>query len=159
MYTVYGLGNPGAEYNGTRHNTGQFVVSKFKPGKKAKIIFVSEFMNKSGRAVKSAKNLIVVHDDLDLPLGKLKISFGRGAGGHRGVESIIRALKTKDFVRIRIGISQKRKPATEKQVIGFILGKFKPSELLILKKVAKKAAFAIDTVITDGREAAMSQFN
>src|SRR3989344_3878760 len=135
MFIIVGLGNPGEEYENTRHNTGRMFAEHFikthnfselkedkklkaitSTGeiKKEKIIFVlpETFMNKSGISVKplitstkKAEALIVAHDDIDLPLGTLKITFGRGSGGHKGIESIMRAIKTKDFVRIRIGIA------------------------------------------------------
>jgi len=114
---------------------------------------------------KAAVNLVVIHDDLDLPLGKFKISFGRGSGGHRGVESIIKKLKTKDFIRLRIGIAPAtptgkiKKPVGEKAVIDFILGKFKPPEELKLKKLMPTLVEALDALLTDGLQPAMNQFN
>ena len=134
-WVIVGLGNPGEEYSGTRHNTGRMAVENFakyerlsewREDKKAEslvsrglvertlvaLVLPNTFMNKSGKAVskfvknvKSAERMIVVHDDLDLPLGSMKISFDRGSGGHKGVDSIMRALKTKKFVRIRVGVS------------------------------------------------------
>ena len=162
MYIIVGLGNPGEEYAYTRHNTGRIVLDYIsKSGKiDAKFVFPDTFMNKSGLAVakvvkskKVAKKLIVVHDDLDLPLGALKISYNRGSGGHKGVESIIRALKTKGFIRIRIGIG--RKADVEKH----ILGEFKKSEMEILKKVFKRASSAVSTIVKRGLEHAMNEFN
>lgn len=135
MYYIVGLGNPGEEYAKTRHNTGRIVLSYFlkkermqspvKSKKYASLISESEvegenvlvlwpetYMNKSGSAVskavksaKAAQKLVVVYDDMDLSLGTFKIAYGRGSGGHRGMESIIKALKTRDFIRIRVGIS------------------------------------------------------
>src|SRR3990172_4657291 len=134
-YIIAGLGNPGEKYEGTRHNTGRLVLEHFAKkieageweenkkirarvteGKigKERVTFVEPeaFMNNSGKCLaslvkskKAAEQLIVIYDDLDLPLGTLKVSFNRGSGGHRGLESIIKALKTREFVRIRIGIS------------------------------------------------------
>src|SRR3989344_6264457 len=99
MYIIVGLGNPGHEYARTRHNTGRMAaefVSKKVSG--IKVIIPDTFMNKTGRAVaqvvkskKAAEKLIVIYDDLDLPLGTLKISYNRSSGGHKGLESIIRA--------------------------------------------------------------------
>jgi PTH1 family peptidyl-tRNA hydrolase len=177
MFYVIGLGNPGEEYKGTRHNTGREAVDYFESKnkispKKLSIIHSNEFMNNSGRAVskiikskKAAQNLIVVHDDLDLPMGILKISYNKGVGGHRGLDSVVKAVKTKEFTRIRIGISPTtpkgkiKKPQGEKAVIDFILGKFKPTELEIMKKTFKKSSEAIQTIITDGRDRAMNMFN
>ena len=157
QYLIVGLGNPGEEYELTRHNTGRIVLSAlhkkenlspFKLDKKLKalvsegkigkdkidVIFPETFMNKSGASVasliknkKQAERLIVVHDDLDLPLGTMKISFNRGSGGHKGIESIIKAIKTEAFVRVRIGVSPKtskgkaKKPKGEEKIVNFII--------------------------------------
>ena len=195
MYIIVGLGNPGAEYDGTRHNTGRMAVqafartqklSDFEFDKKANaqvvggsikkekftLVLPDTFMNKSGNAVarfvkskKAAESLVVIHDDLDLPLGRFKISFNRGSGGHRGVESITRAIKTEAFVRVRVGISKDagkgkvKKPSGEDAVGDFILGKFKPAEALEFKKVSKKISDALELLVHEGREAAMGQYN
>ena len=94
-------------------------------GENATLVLPETFVNLSGKAVsafikspKAAKNLLVVHDDLDLPLGTVKLVFGRGSGGHKGVESIMRAVKTKDFARIRIGISGVGKKHQAKESLG-----------------------------------------
>lgn len=129
-------------------------------------------MNNSGRAIakfiktkKAAENLVVIYDDIDLPLGTMKISYNKSSGGHRGLESIIKALKTKEFTRIRIGISPAtpkgkiKKPKGENKVLDFILGKFKPTELEILKKIFKRSSEALKTLILEGRERAMNEFN
>lgn len=194
-YLIVGLGNPGEEYQNTRHNIGRTLVEKFskqnafsswKKSKKTKalegsgvigkqkvtVILPETFMNKSGLAVgyyikskKEIERLVVLYDDMDLPLGKFKISFGRSSGGHRGVESIIKSLKSKDFARIRIGVSPStpsgklKKPSGQKAVIDFILGKFKPAELQIIKKESKKVCEAIEMIIAEGREKAMGEFN
>lgn len=174
MYILIGLGNPGEKHSHTRHNTGHMVLDYISTSTKvkAKFIFPDTFMNKSGVAVAkvvksklAAKKLIVIHDDIDLPLGVLKISYGRGSGGHRGVESIIRALNTKEFIRVRVGISpttptgKLKKPKGEDAVINFILGKFKTSEDKVLKKIIKTSSDAVQTIITEGREKAMTKFN
>ena len=142
-----------------------------------KIILVmpETFMNKSGlsaaalikspASVRAAEKLIVIYDDLDLPIGKMKISFNRSSGGHRGVESIIRAIKTEAFVRIRVGIApvtpggKIKKPSTEEAVAKFIVSSFKPAEEKELKKVLTKIPDAINTIILEGRERAMGTFN
>ncbi|TSC67057.1 MAG: peptidyl-tRNA hydrolase, PTH1 family [Parcubacteria group bacterium Gr01-1014_73] len=193
--TIVGLGNPGAEYENTRHNTGRLVLDIFrqkndlpdweenkklrslvsigKIGKtKISLLLPETFMNKSGEAIsklikskKAAEDLVVIHDDLDLPSGRFKISFNRGAAGHRGVSSIVKALKTEAFTRIRVGISpagakgKVKKPMGEKPIIDFILGKFKPAELATLKKLSKKISGAIETIVTEGREKAMAKSN
>jgi peptidyl-tRNA hydrolase, PTH1 family len=165
-YFIIGLGNPGEEYKESRHNAGRMAVSLFTPNKKVTIIDSKEFMNNSGRAVakfvkskKAAEKLIVVYDDLDLPLGAVKISYDKSSGGHNGLESVIKAVKTKEFTRIRIGVSPKKKPQGEEKVLKFILSKFTPAEQPIIKKSLKRAAEAIKTIIENGREIAMNQVN
>mgnify|MGYP003441252848 CR=1 FL=1 len=161
MYTIIGLGNPGVEYEKTRHNTGKMAVDALESKNvKAKYIHQDTFMNKSGSAVakvvkskKAAEKLIVIYDDLDLPLGTMKISFNRGSGGHKGLESVVRAVKTKEFIRIRIGIGKKS------DVEKHILGKFTPKEQLELKKVFKNLVTAVETIVAEGYESAMTQFN
>ncbi|KKT85367.1 MAG: Peptidyl-tRNA hydrolase [Parcubacteria group bacterium GW2011_GWD1_44_9] len=161
MYIIVGLGNPGEEYARTRHNTGR-MVAEFIAGKVSniKIITPDTFMNKSGSAVakviknkKAAQKLIVIYDDLDLPLGSLKISYNRSSGGHKGLESIIKALKTREFIRIRIGIGKKG------DVEKHILGEFKKPELETLKKVFKCTSEAVQMIVEDGLERAMNKFN
>lgn len=172
-WVIAGLGNPGDEYEGTRHNAGRETVEvlakKLPP--KTTVILPDVYMNNSGGPLrkliaskKAAEKLVVVHDDLDLPLGSVKISFGSGSGGHRGVESVIKAIKTKDFVRVRMGISPstpsgKTKKPDAKKIVDFVLGKFRPSELEKLKKARKKVGEALDLLITKGRAAAMNEIN
>ncbi len=195
MYVIVGLGNPGTEYEKTRHNTGRIVLSKFikdhideelalskkhkaliGEGKiekeKVTVVFPETFMNKSGTSVapfitskKKAEQLIVVYDDLDLGLGRIRISYDRGSGGHKGLESIIRAIKTTAFVRIRVGVSPStpsgkvKKPNGGAAVEKFILGAFSPKETEVLKKVSKEVAEAILTIMGDGKDVAMTTFN
>jgi len=195
MYTIVGLGNPGEEYESTRHNTGRYVLLHFlktfdfpdmvfnkkyqslaSEGKvkkeKVLVLFPETFMNKSGASIsslitskKKAESLVVVHDDLDLPIGKIKISFNRGTGGHRGVLSIVKTLKTEGFVRIRVGISPAspsgkiKKPKGDRDVEKHILGKWKPPEIEALKKVSKKITGALEVLVTESKEKAMSEFN
>ncbi len=194
-YIIVGLGNPGQEYDHTRHNTGRMAVDALakrigedewtEDGKlkaetlKAKIakntallVKPNTFMNKSGDAVRSlvkskkaAETLVVVHDDLDMPFGTIKISFNKSAGGHRGVMSVIKAVKTEGFIRMRIGISgatasgKLKKPQGEKAVEALILGKFKPGEDAMLKKVMKRAAEGLELLVTDGRDIATGKVN
>lgn len=124
------------------------------------LLLPETFMNNSGKAVKnlSAKNTIVLHDDIDLPLGKIKISFGRGSGGHKGVESIIRALKSRDFWRIRIGVSPKKKPE-RKKIPDFLLSPMRKLDFETLKKSFKKISEALETMISDSPEKAMNLYN
>jgi len=145
MILIVGLGNPGKKYEKTRHNVGFRVVDELAKQKTREFIIAKPqtFMNNSGKAIKALlnfyktepENLWVIHDDIDLPLGKFKISKGRGSAGHKGVESIIKELKTKDFWRIRIGICPKTgKP---KQVEKLVLQNFTKEEEKTLKEVIK----------------------
>lgn len=194
-WTLVGLGNPGEGYTDTRHNTGrmaiEFAAKKSGAGEwkenratkstiakaiidKSTVVLVlpDTFMNKSGSAVvkyiksaKAAEYMVVVYDDLDLPLGTIKLSYNRGSGGHKGVESIMRAVKTKKFTRIRIGVSRAtpggklKKPVGEDEVIDFILARWKPAEMVELRKVFKKVTEALETIVTEGPERAMNRFN
>ncbi len=143
-------------------------------GEKFQIILPETFMNKSGLSLKpiitskkKAEKLIVIHDDVDLPLGKYKVSFGKGSAGHKGVESIIRNIKTKDFIRIRVGVSPAtsprragqagkiKKPKGEK-MLDFIIGNFRPKEAEILKKTSKKITSLLEAILEFGLDKAMS---
>ncbi|MDP3762580.1 MAG: aminoacyl-tRNA hydrolase [bacterium] len=164
-YYIVGLGNPEPEYALTRHNAGKFMAGLFAPKapKASEVILPECFMNESGKFLTTnyklpTTKLIVVHDDLDLPLGKFKIVFNRGSGGHKGVQSVIKALKTQKFVRVRIGISPKKKP-NHRELLKFLTSKFKLSELKILKKISKKVLAALETIIKEGPEKAMSLYN
>ena len=130
------------------------------------------FMNKSGLSLKTlitskkkAQDLVVIYDDLDLPIGKMKISFNRGTGGHRGLESVAKQIKTLEFVRFRVGISphtpsgKTKKPSGEQAVEKHILGAFKDPEMLELKKIGKNAVEALEVFVKEGREMAMTRFN
>lgn len=175
MKLVVGLGNKGQEYEKTRHNTGRIIVSmiegKFE-GNKIKFLKPETFMNLSGKVVasfvknkKDLENLVVIYDDVDLPIGKIKISFNRSSGGHNGLGSIIKSLKSQEFLRIRIGIAPTtpagkiKKPKGEKMMLAFLLGEFKKSELEVLKKLSKKIAEALKVIFDEGREKAMTLYN
>ena len=176
MKLVVGLGNPGQEYENTRHNTGWLMVEliekRLNIKDKIKFVLPDKFMNNSGKVVapliksrKDLKDLVVIYDDIDLPLGKMKISFNRSSGGHNGLGSIIKALKSEEFLRIRIGTSPTtpsgkiRKPKGEKAVLNFLLGKYKKNELDKLRKLSKKVTEALEIIFTEGKEKAMSLFN
>ncbi len=175
MKLVVGLGNPGAEYEKTRHNTGRIIVGLVAPkleDKKIKFLTPDNFMNNSGKAVapliktkKDLENLVVIYDDVDLPLGKIKISYNRSSGGHNGVGSIIKSLKSEEFTRIRIGISPAtpsgkiKKPNGEKEVLKFLLGEFKKPELEKIKKLSKEVAEILEVIFDESREKAMTLFN
>lgn len=187
MFLIVGLGNPGEKYEKTWHNTGFLAVEafsekngfpNFKLSKKFKAEitegFIGEnkiiltkpqsFMNNSGIPVKSLirnwkikmDNLIVIHDDIDLPLGKIRVSKGRGSAGHKGVDSIIKESKNKDFIRIRIGIQPETgKPKNPEK---FVLQKLNKKEGA-LKEVFLKSALSIETILKEGLERAMTEYN
>jgi PTH1 family peptidyl-tRNA hydrolase len=134
-------------------------------GENVVLVKPQTFMNKSGEAVKKMVlnlkseilNLIVVHDDIDLPIGKIKISRESGSAGHKGVSSIIDNLGTKDFIRFRVGIQPKKgKP---KQVENFVIKKFSKDEEKILEKIIPTTTEAIETALDEGTEKAMNKFN
>jgi PTH1 family peptidyl-tRNA hydrolase len=194
-YIIVGLGNPGDEYKHTRHNAGRIAVEAiykayefgdWKHDKKLNalvskgeieeskttLVLPETFMNRSGGAIaplisseKKAEKLIVIYDDLDLPMGSIKMSFNRGSGGHKGVESIAKSIKTKKFVRIRIGIApvtpsgKIKKPKSEEMVQKHILGEFKKNDTEILKTHTKKIIAILPTLITKGMGDAMTGFN
>ncbi len=194
MITVVGLGNPGSEYCDTRHNIGWMSLSAFVAqhtlqsfvqssrytalisegeveGKRVSMVLPTGYMNNSGVSVlrylkeRGAKdNFIVVHDDVDIPFGNVRISFDRGAGGHNGVQSIINSCATKQFPRIRVGIAQKsffgvlRRPSGE-ALSAFVLGKFSKSEQEQLPTVYAKVDEALVLIIEKGAEFAMQEMN
>lgn len=197
-YIIVGLGNPGQEYENTRHNTGRMVldiimneceaeykfdkkvnaqiangeIGKGKNKVKVTLVAPETFMNNSGKAVgqlvknvKAAEGLVVIYDDFNLPIGRMKISFNRSSGGHNGLESIIKAVKTEAFLRIRIGTApasakgEAKVPHGEDKILKFILSKFKEDEMKVMKKLGKKAAEAVEMIVGEGREKAMSVFN
>jgi PTH1 family peptidyl-tRNA hydrolase len=128
-------------------------------------------MNASGSAVvkvvprEESQRLLVVYDDIDLPLGELKVSFGRGAGGHNGVSSIIESLGTKDFVRVRIGIGKKSlfsgtlKRPKGKALSDYVLGRFSSKEEKVLQSVYDAFPKMVKLFVTEGREKLMQEFN
>lgn len=185
---IVGLGNPGTEYEKTRHNTGFIIAEEIrrhydlpqwemKPkffaeiseGKigKAKVILArpQTMINNSGKAVWAIakflkikpEEILVIHDDADLPLGAAKISKNKSAGGHRGVASVIRALKTENFGRLRIGLQPSAKK--HQDAMKLILSKYKPKEEKILKKIIKKAVLVMETATNESLDKAMSEFN
>lgn len=167
MILIIGLGNPGKKYEKTRHNIGSRVIDEldFLSGEKITLLKPKTFMNFSGEMVKplikkykiKPDNLIVIHDDIDLPLGKIRIVKNRGAAGHKGVESIIKELKNNNFVRFRIGIQSKTgKP---KNVENFVLQKFNKEEEKIVKEIIKKTIEAIEFSFKEGLEKAMNTYN
>jgi len=194
MFYIVGLGNPGEEHVGTRHNIGFTLLESFVAAKslsslhavsaysglistgvvvdeEVQVLLPTTFMNASGSAVtklvpkNEKEKLIVVYDDIDLAFGEIKISFGRGDGGHNGIKSIIEKLGSQDFVRLRVGIAKKSiwtgklvRPKGEK-LASFVLGHFDRSEEKGLEKVKELTSDVLVSLITKGREATMNQFN
>lgn len=174
MYIVVGLGNPGEQYVHTRHNTGRMAADCIAAQRldHVKVITPDTFMNETGRFVKKyvkneeeAQHLIVISDDIDSPLGSLKIQENRGSGGHRGLESIEAELGTKKFIKMKIGVLPKnifgkvKKPKGEEKVQKFILSKFTSNEMETLKKVLNNAVTAVATIAEEGVSRAQTQFN
>jgi PTH1 family peptidyl-tRNA hydrolase len=183
MWLIAGLGNPGKKYLRTRHNIGFVVIEEiakrhaidFKERAQYRIgrgsidgmdVLLVEpllYMNNSGVAVKDASgrfnippgNLIVIHDDLDMEVGKVRIRRKGSSGGHKGVESIIQKLSSKDFPRLKIGIGREGDVTPE----DYVLSKFRKNEIARIKDAVEKASDAVTTIIFDGVEKAMNKFN
>ncbi len=184
-FLVVGLGNPGPEYAGNRHNVGFMAVdhladrfggapwgSRWRgeatcvPIADAPVWLLkpATFMNASGIAVAAAladtgiplERLCVIHDDLDLPCGRLKVSHNRGAAGHNGIRSIIDTLDSKGFSRVRIGIGR---PAPGCPVVEHVLGDFAADEQRAIAALLPVIAAAVETLVRFGVTAAMNRFN
>jgi PTH1 family peptidyl-tRNA hydrolase len=183
LWLIAGLGNPGSRYEKTRHNVGFLAVEacirrqpldcKEKEDYKIckgslgdeKIIFLEPltFMNRSGIAIRrimqksniSPQQLIVIHDDLDLETGSLKIRKKGSSGGHKGIESIIQHIGTQEFIRIKIGIGRDPFVPTEK----YVLSKFRKEDIQAIREAIEKAVESVYAIINDGVERAMNRFN
>lgn len=186
MKVIVGLGNPGKQYRNTRHNVGFNVIDElaargnvtlrrswFIPARLGRMRLEGEdvllvqsqtFMNRSGQAVgpllrrKGLKpsDLIVVLDDLELELGQLRVRKKGSAGGHKGLDSVIRALGTEDFARVRIGIGPR--PAGE-DLVDHVLAPFTAKEREAIDAAARRAADAVAAIVRDGIDRAMNDFN
>ena len=195
MYYIVALGNPGEEYANTRHNVGWLAMdycieklclpkllevsrlsSRVSEGEIADsavtILYPNTFMNNSGSAVAKlvprteVGQLVVVHDDIDLPFGEVKIGQGRGAGGNKGVQSIIAKLDSKNFVRVRVGIAPKsfwtgrvKRPAGGGPLERFVLKPFTTAEQKQLPDIFEKVKISLATIVTEGVERAMNRCN
>ena len=181
MKLVVGLGNPGKEYNLTRHNVGFLILDKYlgdinwsskfnglyyeKNINNEKVIFVKpqSYMNLSGNVVQKfinfykidTKDLLVIHDDLDLPVGKFRIKINSSSGGHNGIKDIISCLNTNEFVRLKIGISQNRNIDTK----DYVLGKFSKSDLEIIDKNNNADKEIIENFNYNNIELLMNKYN
>lgn len=175
VYTLVPLGNPGEKYVRTRHNAARIMMtlieSHVEKVETVEVFVPDTFMNESGRAVaeymryKEGRELIVMYDDKDLPLGKIRISHDRGDGGHNGVKSIIESLGTKEFIRIRIGIApgdvdgKEVKAPHGTEVQDFVMGKFREEEETVLREVAPQVVGALAAIVEVGYVKAMERFN
>lgn len=195
MFYIVGLGNPGDKYINTRHNVGWLtldsvleqnglpepVLSRQYSGRVAEgvvagapatTLYPDTFMNNSGSAVvklvpkKEIDNLVVIHDDIALPFGEVKLGKGRGDGGHNGIKSIIEKLGSKNFSRIRVGIAptslftgRVKRPAGGGPLERFVLKQLSTKELKKLEDTNKKVNDALVVILQEGIEVAMNRFN
>ena len=193
MKLIIGLGNPGRRYEKTRHNLGFMCINrlareynikmnktqgKARTGKgrlnghEVLLARPQTYMNLSGESVKlllnkthtGAEELIVIHDDLDLPVGKIRVRLGGGSGGHKGINSIIQEAGTRDFYRVRIGIGRPPKfkdniEIQEDDVIDYVLSNFNQNENKIIEKSIPLASQAVVSLITEGLTATMNTYN
>lgn len=194
MYHIAALGNPGAEYRETRHNVGWLLAdalvshyhfstpreratfsSALSEGVISKqpvtIVYPNTYMNNSGVAVKKIigasdfSRLLVIHDDIALPLGEIRISLERGAGGHNGIKSIIEKLGTEKFARLRVGIAQTSfftglpKRPSGAALPRFVTSSFTKKELAVVAALTPLVAEAVAVFVKDGVEKAMNTFN
>ncbi len=184
-YLIVGLGNPGKEYEHTRHNAGVMVLEQIRSAwdfsdwskdsmsnslmskgicdaEQVTFMFPQTFMNLSGTAVRHyadvdyTQKLVVIYDDLDIPLGQIKMSYDRSSGGHNGVQSIIDTLGGADFARIRIGIGQKEGDIREH--VG-VLDTFSDEEKKVIESQSKKVAEVLKVFFVHGKEKAMTVAN
>ena len=191
MKLVVGLGNPGRVYAHNRHNAGFRCLNYFarlhsirfdhrqcrarvglaeEKGEQLLLAKPRTFVNLSGNPVAClvrrhdipSSDLLIIYDDLDLPLGKIRLRQSGGSGGHKGMNSVISALGSEDFPRIRVGIGRPQAEAqsiSEDAIVNYVLSDFSPQEEAIIKPVIARVAEAIDYFLTQGIEAAMGKFN
>lgn len=185
MKLVVGLGNPGQKYARSRHNIGFQCIDAISrnmgitmsdrrqlavigqgslDGEEVVLAKPRTFMNHSGEAISylisrfytTIQDLIVIYDDMDLPLGKIRIRPSGSAGGHRGVESIIGAMKSNDFVRIRVGVGRPPQGMSE---VGFVLGTFNAQESTLIEEVVDTVRNVVADVIGHDLDWAMNRYN
>jgi PTH1 family peptidyl-tRNA hydrolase len=182
---IAGLGNPGKEYARTRHNIGflvldvlalkscttfdktrfdsEYVKARIR-GKEAFLIKPLTYMNRSGLSIHKfaayykieSRDIIIVHDDMDLDFGKIKIVKSRGHGGHNGVRSIMEAFGSNDHIRVRVGVGH---PSSGRDITGHVLGGFSPDEIPLLDKTTDTASNACLHILENGVISAMNTFN
>lgn len=184
MKIIVGLGNPGNEYSGTRHNVGFMAVDELarklgiQSWKKRSGALIAEyrgkepivlvkpqtFMNLSGTAVGelarwykvAVEDIVVIFDDMDLPIGRLRLRMKGGSGGHKGIESLLTHLPKDNFARIRIGIDR---PQTGWQVVDHVLSCFTKEEQPLLQEAITKTVEAVECVVEQGLDKAMNVYN
>lgn len=181
MKLIVGLGNPGKEYEKTRHNIGFMCIDNYIKNdlwkekfnalyqeisiNNEKVIFIKPltYMNLSGQAVKSfavyykidIDDILIIQDDMDLSLGQIKLKINSGSGGHNGIKSIISELKSENFPRLKIGISHNKNYDTK----DYVLGKFSAEEFEILNKTIENSKEIIDCFLKNGIEKSMNLYN
>jgi PTH1 family peptidyl-tRNA hydrolase len=185
-WLVIGLGNPGKQYARSRHNVGEEVVrllaerhsATFKAGKhnaevaearfgdqRVVLAFPLTYMNESGRAasslvryakVESPEQIVIVHDELDLPPGEVKLKAGGGLAGHNGLRSVTQHLSTQDYLRVRIGVG---KPPSKEHGAGHVLNRVPPAERQLLDVAVVEAADAVEAIVARGIDAAMRELH
>lgn len=185
MRLIVGLGNPGIRYAGTRHNIGFEVVDRFARrhgarlrrrwcrslvadlrirGEEFLLAKPQTFMNLSGEAVRelllrtkaAAADMLVVCDDINLPLGRIRLRPSGSAGGHHGLESIIACIRSQDFPRLRVGVGEGN---NRQDVRDHVLGRFHRSERRLVEDVIETAADCLDSAVQEGLHIAMNRFN
>lgn len=185
MYIVAGLGNPDKKYEKTRHNVGFMTARKIKKqfgldrsrrkfqaktnqgkiaGEEVLLLRPQTYMNNSGLAVREAAvfykvpadHIIIIYDDIALPLGQLRLRKSGSAGGHNGIKSIISHLGTQDFPRIRIGVGSNK---GEGDLVDYVLGVFSKEEQKTIDEATDRAAEAVQCILEEGMEKAMNRFN
>jgi len=187
MKLIVGLGNPGRVYANNRHNIGFICINHFArthsikfdrkqgrarigmgkiAGNEVVLAKPQTYVNLSGKSVSqlvqrfniSLDDLIIIHDDLDLPLGKIRLSYGSSSGGHKGIDSLINYLGNQDFTRIRIGVGRPAE-ASEDEIIAYVLSDFTPEQRQAIAKVIPKVTEAILCLLTEGLTPAMNKYN
>jgi PTH1 family peptidyl-tRNA hydrolase len=166
---IVGIGNPGQKYSRTRHNVGFMAVDAAKKAlkvnaKELSLVKPSTFVNNTGEAVKALsergefkhQDLLVICDDVNLPFGKMRFRASGSAGGHHGLESVIEALGSKDFPRLRIGVGNESMP---KDLAGFVLERFSAQEEKELKAILEKAVLVCDSWVKEGFSAALDRLS